>query len=842
MIRANFNTYNSYTTDTLYQWDINQDLAITGLNLSVAPEIHFANANMERAIVRQSTLDSGVVTVRIPNSLLQEALTIKAYVGVYDRDTFNVIEIIEIPVIAKSRPADYQIQDSDEEIYSFKLLENEIANAKKKIADQCDDNLVAMKASIDETTKTLSAQIANIVAHNNDTESNSELIDMRVDQEGNTHASAGEAIRYQNDKISNDLLTLTSNVNVLNDTWSQGSINSNGENESFNKAARNDSFIKSYDSNARITLKNGYSAYLFQYNENKEFVKRSVILNNGDEYKTEIGFVRFVVFKSDFSEISIPNVFKTYISVKFVNPVINQINNEIDYLKFGDLPGKTVLNLGGFEQGGIDGNGNNESWNKSARTLNKIEVNHSKLFIIAKKYKCRLWFYDKNGNFMGSSKILSDGDEIISASGFVRVTVFSEDFTETMNPNTISENISIYRYIEGIRKNEESMYNLLNGIVSSTFKRGMLSGTTISDISHKVASPSDAKADKNGNVYVGCYVSDISAHEGSSPYAVLNKFNVLYPEKSKEIVAFKIGDKITGKGNLIDGSHNLAIAEIDDSKLRLMSVFKASGDNGWYLGSRDFNKDTNELTDITTCNFKLGDEITPLNTVNALAIAKSLGLSHMDAVDSEELYFPQIVKFENYFYTMGTFGSHSNIFLRSEDCITWEFISEPPVDNPCGEFAFKVWNGQIIAVNRSGGNYGEVYNLYVLKYNIANKTWSKLKVNKYMAGGAKPSLAIQNGYAYFLAWVDGSVTVNGVYLPRTYKTLYKAKLDSMELISKIGVSPDVPLCDTFLVEIGTAIYMLTSTDKRGFILSEASDGRSEISFSYFDTSLFDLIK
>lgn len=141
MIKANFNTYNNYVTDSLYQWDVNQGLVINGLNLSVAPEIHFANADMDRAIVRQSTLESGVVTVRIPNSLLQAALTIKAYVGIYEGETFKVIETIEIPVIAKTKPADYTIEDTDEEIYSFNKIENEIIKTKKDIeeyvADKC---------------------------------------------------------------------------------------------------------------------------------------------------------------------------------------------------------------------------------------------------------------------------------------------------------------------------------------------------------------------------------------------------------------------------------------------------------------------------------------------------------------------------------------------------------------------------------------------------------------------------------------------------------------------------------------------------------------------------------
>ena len=128
MIKANFNTYASYVTDSLYQWDINQVLSVTGLNLSVAPEVHFSNANMDRAIVRQATLNNLIVSVNIPNSLLQEALTIKAHIGIYEGDTFKVIELIEIPIIPKKRPSDYKIENTDEEIYSFNRLENSITN------------------------------------------------------------------------------------------------------------------------------------------------------------------------------------------------------------------------------------------------------------------------------------------------------------------------------------------------------------------------------------------------------------------------------------------------------------------------------------------------------------------------------------------------------------------------------------------------------------------------------------------------------------------------------------------------------------------------------------------
>lgn len=136
MIKANFNTYATYVTDSLHQWDLNQVLQVSGLNLDVVPEVHFSNANTDRAIVRQATMANHVVSVDVPNSLLQEPLRIYAHIGIYAGKTFKVVELVEIPVKPRKRPADYQIQDSDEEIYSFKALENKIGNINAHIVSK----------------------------------------------------------------------------------------------------------------------------------------------------------------------------------------------------------------------------------------------------------------------------------------------------------------------------------------------------------------------------------------------------------------------------------------------------------------------------------------------------------------------------------------------------------------------------------------------------------------------------------------------------------------------------------------------------------------------------------
>lgn len=211
MVRANFSAYGAYVTDSLHQWDVNRTLQVTGLNLSVVPEVHFSNSNMRAAIVRQATLEGGVVRAEIPNSLLQQPLRIKAHIGIYEGRTFKVVEKAEIPVIPRKRPEDYEIEDSDEEVYSFKRLENEIANM---VTQAQFANVVAGVSPIDESGN------------------NPEVVDLRYGADGVVYASAGEAVRSQtrvlNKKVNAALNELAVDE-VIDCTLEAGYVSTNGE-------------------------------------------------------------------------------------------------------------------------------------------------------------------------------------------------------------------------------------------------------------------------------------------------------------------------------------------------------------------------------------------------------------------------------------------------------------------------------------------------------------------------------------------------------------------------------------------------------------------------------------
>lgn len=385
MIKANFNSYNSYVTDNLYQWDINQVLSVYGLNLSVAPEVHFSNSTMDKAIVRQATLLNHIVSVNIPNSLLQEPLTIRAHVGIYEGETFKVVECVEIPIIARKRPADYQIQDTDEEIYSFKKLENHIANMVKLSTFEKDKSVI-------------NARIDNLIAHNNDTEGNSELLDIRVGADGVTYGSAGESIRNQFVDLINITALTNDGYERIKGTFAQGGLNADGTLTNQLYYASHTTPIE-YDYDLKIRVKNGYSYTVFKQNVDGETYSGSsvttdeTIIPKGTKFLIRIQRDPVTYVASNVKEFAEQIYCESYIGN--IGNIATKNNNAIEILKNG----LETLN-GLFNRGSLSA-GEWALWIKNRVCTPEKMVYDRKINLIAKDgYMLAVHIFDDNGNFI----------------------------------------------------------------------------------------------------------------------------------------------------------------------------------------------------------------------------------------------------------------------------------------------------------------------------------------------------------------------------------------------------------------------------------------------------------
>ena len=120
------------TTESLYQWDTGQRLKICGLNnIDENTQVHFANAYMIRAIVKEGTYSDGELVVDIPNEVLRygNATPVKAWVYINsDTEGRYTIRTAHIPVIPRNCPNDYvSTEDPDAQgiiEHAVELLEN----------------------------------------------------------------------------------------------------------------------------------------------------------------------------------------------------------------------------------------------------------------------------------------------------------------------------------------------------------------------------------------------------------------------------------------------------------------------------------------------------------------------------------------------------------------------------------------------------------------------------------------------------------------------------------------------------------------------------------------------
>lgn len=177
-----------YKVDTLYQWDKDQELVIFGLSLPSKPKIHFTNDTMEKAIVRNVEMDgAGIIRVMIPNSLMQQPYKIRVHVCVNEKTSHTFV----IPMIKRNKPADYTIEVSDDEVYSFNALD---------------------------------ARINNLVANAGDASNNAELLDIRVGRDGVIYSTAGEAVRKQFEAMDYKTTTFIAKNITNNKVWNTASI------------------------------------------------------------------------------------------------------------------------------------------------------------------------------------------------------------------------------------------------------------------------------------------------------------------------------------------------------------------------------------------------------------------------------------------------------------------------------------------------------------------------------------------------------------------------------------------------------------------------------------------
>lgn len=101
--------------------------------------------------------------------------------------------------------ADIQETLSETEENVSTQLETTISTISESLEEASDSIQASMTSALTE----INARVDNIIAHNNDTEGNSELVDIRTGIDSMVYASAGSAVRTQISKVSSALDSIT---------------------------------------------------------------------------------------------------------------------------------------------------------------------------------------------------------------------------------------------------------------------------------------------------------------------------------------------------------------------------------------------------------------------------------------------------------------------------------------------------------------------------------------------------------------------------------------------------------------------------------------------------------
>lgn len=129
--------------EKIVQWDVGQSISIKGYDLtSYAPQIHFANANSEKALVVESVFSGGLLSCQVPNSLARENLPIIMYIYDAVEETGKTNTIIKIPVTPRPMPEDV-VSVNDPDVISLK----EVLRQAKEYMNKAQNYAVAAEAS-----------------------------------------------------------------------------------------------------------------------------------------------------------------------------------------------------------------------------------------------------------------------------------------------------------------------------------------------------------------------------------------------------------------------------------------------------------------------------------------------------------------------------------------------------------------------------------------------------------------------------------------------------------------------------------------------------------------------
>ena len=114
---------NGSNVHVLAQWDRGVTIYLSSDLISDAHPVHFQNARTAEAIVMESTYEDDILSVEVPDVLLERAYPITGYIFVSDSDdSGRSLLTFEIQVRPRQKPADTVYENTQEYLTVSSLI------------------------------------------------------------------------------------------------------------------------------------------------------------------------------------------------------------------------------------------------------------------------------------------------------------------------------------------------------------------------------------------------------------------------------------------------------------------------------------------------------------------------------------------------------------------------------------------------------------------------------------------------------------------------------------------------------------------------------------------------
>ena len=182
----------------------------------------------------------------------------------------NLVTVDELDAGLATKP-DTEINDS--------VTSTSLTWSSKKLSDQL--------TTLNSKSDLLDTRVASLITHNNDTEGNSELLDIRTGADGTVYASAGDAVRNQFSSIASAFEYIEPENKLNLDTITENTIINISGVETANDTCYTSDFIKAaYGDMVILALKKDRTFYcgelinltrVSMYDQNRQFISTSVM-------------------------------------------------------------------------------------------------------------------------------------------------------------------------------------------------------------------------------------------------------------------------------------------------------------------------------------------------------------------------------------------------------------------------------------------------------------------------------------------------------------------------------------------------------------------------------------